>query len=155
GRNITYTGLSNGGGLHVAGPGFLVVQAGGDIGPFVPAAHNNSDEAKVQEGIISVGNSSPTAVGNFYVDYTTGGGSVGIYNQALLGPKNNPRRNALLTVAAGTTRGANIVTMFGTRFGVDWQAVINAYVDPANAAKVDHNYISELQDFLARVGRSA
>lgn len=128
GRNITYTGYSNGGGLQVAGPGFLVVQAGGDIGPFVPAAHNNDKEVLVQEGIISVGNSSPTAVGNFYVDNSTGGGSVGIYNQALLGPQSNPRRNALLTQAAGTNRGADIVTMFGTKFGVDYAAVTDAYV---------------------------
>ncbi|MGX1321701.1 filamentous hemagglutinin family protein [Bradyrhizobium sp. USDA 377] len=155
GRNITYTGYSNGGGLQVAGPGFLVVQAGGDIGPFLPAAHNNADEAKVQEGIISVGNSSPTAVGNFYVDNSTGGGSIGIYNQALLGTKSNPRRNALLTEAAGTSRGADIITMFGTKFGVDYQAVVNSYVDPANAANVAHNYISELQGFLARVGKPA
>lgn len=128
GRNITYTGYSNGGGLQVAGSGFLVVQAGGDIGPFVPAAHNNDKEVLVQEGIISVGNSSPTAVGNFYVDNSTGGGSVGIYNQALLGPQSNPRRNALLTQAAGTNRGADIVTMFGTKFGVDYAAVTDAYV---------------------------
>jgi hypothetical protein len=153
GRNITYTGFSNGGGLQVAGPGFLVVQAGGDIGPFLPAAHNNDKEALVQEGIISVGNSSPTAVGNFYVDNSAGGGSVGIYNQALLGTKSNPRRNALLTEAAGTNRGADIVTMFGTKFGIDYQAVIAAYVDPANATNVAHNYVSELQDFLARVGK--
>jgi hypothetical protein len=153
GRNITYTGFSNGGGLQVAGPGFLVVQAGGDIGPFLPAAHNNDKEALVQEGIISVGNSSPTAVGNFYVDNSAGGGSVGIYNQALLGTKSNPRRNALLTEAAGTNRGADIITMFGTKFGIDYQAVIAAYVDPANATNVAHNYVSELQDFLARVGK--
>ncbi|RXT36471.1 hypothetical protein B5V03_32950 [Bradyrhizobium betae] len=153
GGDISYNGLSNGGGLQVAGPGFLVVQAGGDIGPFLPAAHNNSDEAKVQDGIISVGNSSPTAVGNFYLYSSTGSGTIGIYNQALLGPKNNPRRNALLNQAAGTNRGADIVTMFGTKFGVDYQAVVDAYVDPANAANVTHNYISELQAFLARAGK--
>jgi hypothetical protein len=167
GRNITYTGFSNGGGLQVAGPGFLVVQAGGDIGPFLPAAHNNAKEAPVQEGIISVGNSSPTAVGNFYVDNSTGGGSIGIYNQALLGPKSNPRRNALLTEAAGTNRGADIVTMFGTKFGIDYQSVIDAYVDPANAAAIDRlinpanvatlalKYIPQLRTFLASVGSSA
>lgn len=140
GHNISYSGLSNGGGLQVAGPGFLVVQAGGDIGPFVPAAHNNDKEVLVQEGIISVGNSSPTAVGNVYVNNYTGGGSVGIYNQALLGPQSNPRRNALLTEAAGTNRGADIVTMFGTKFGVDYQAVVKSYIDPAGAGGIDQNY---------------
>ncbi|MES2194871.1 MAG: filamentous hemagglutinin family protein [Pseudomonadota bacterium] len=153
GRNISYTGFHNGGGLQVAGPGFFVVQAGGDIGPFLPAAHNNSSEARVQEGIASVGNSSPTPVGNIYVDNR--GGSVGIYDQALLGSSKDPRRNALLTEAAGTRQGADIVTLFGTRFGVDYQAVINAYIDPANAANVDHNYLSELQAFLIRVGKPA
>lgn len=128
GRNITYTGFNNGGGLQVAGPGFLLVQAGGDIGPFLPAAQNNATEAPVQEGIVSVGNSSPTPVGNIYVASTTGGGSVGIYNQSLLGPANNPRRNAALTDAAGTKQGADIITMFGVKYGIDYASVTDAYV---------------------------
>ncbi|MFB9261985.1 filamentous hemagglutinin family protein [Bradyrhizobium erythrophlei] len=153
GRNINYTGFNNGGGLQVAGPGFLVVQAGGDIGPFLPAAHDNPGEVSVQEGIVSVGNSSPTAVGNIYV--SSGGGSVGLYDTALLGSRNNPRRNAALTAAAGTKQGADIVTLFGTKFGVDYQAVVNTYVDPANAAGVEHNYVAALRTFLARVGKPA
>ncbi|WP_445221044.1 filamentous hemagglutinin family protein [Bradyrhizobium sp. Pa8] len=140
GRNITYTGFNNGGGLQVAGPGFLVVQAGGDIGPFLPAAFDNATQAPVQEGIVSVGNSSPTPVGNTYISNSTGGGSVGIYNQSLLGPANNPRRNAALTDAAGTKQGADIITMFGVKFGVDYQAVTDGYINPANAAAVPHNY---------------
>lgn len=130
GRNITYTGFNNGGGLQVAGPGFLLVQAGGDIGPFLPAAQNNATEAPVQEGIVSVGNSSPTPVGNIYVASTTGagGGSVGIYNQSLLGPANNPRRNAALTDTAGTKQGADIITMFGVKYGIDYASVTDAYV---------------------------
>lgn len=156
GRNITYTGYSNGGGIQVAGPGFLVVQAGGDIGPFLPAAHDNASEALVQEGIASVGNSSLTPVGNFYIssETATTGGSVGIYNQALLGPASNPRRNAALTAAAGTTQGADIITMFGTRFGVNYQAVIDGYINPVNATTVPHNYIPELRAFLVRIGKS-
>lgn len=128
GQNITYTGFSNGGGLQVAGPGFLVVQAGGDIGPFLPAAFDNATQAPVQEGIVSVGNSSPTPVGNIYISESTGGGSVGIYNQSLLGPANNPRRNAALTDAAGTKQGADIITMFGVKFGIDYASVTDAYV---------------------------
>lgn len=151
GRNIYYTGYNNGGGLQVAGPGFFVVQAGGDIGPFLPEAHDNSGEAVKQEGIVSVGNSSPTPVGDIYVSNT--GGSIGIYDQALLGPSNNPRRNALLRQPAGTPQGADIITLFGTKFGVDYQAVIDAYINPANATNVDHNYIAELQAFLAQVGK--
>ncbi|WP_354174828.1 filamentous haemagglutinin family protein [Bradyrhizobium sp. LA6.1] len=155
GRNITYTGFQNGGGLQVAGPGFLVVQAGGDIGPFLPAAFDNATQAPVQEGIVSVGNSSPTPVGNIYISNTTGGGSVGIYNQSLLGPSNNPRRNATLTDAAGTKQGADIITMFGTKFGVDYAAVAASYIDPANASSVKHNYVSELRSFLSRIGKPA
>lgn len=128
GQNITYTGFSNGGGLQVAGPGFLVVQAGGDIGPFLPAAFDNATQAPVQEGIVSVGNSSPTPVGNIYISESTGGGSVGIYNQSLLGPANNPRRNAALTDAAGTKQGADIITMFGVKYGIDYASVTDAYV---------------------------
>lgn len=153
GRNITYTGFNNGGGLQVAGPGFLVVQAGGDIGPFLPAAFDNATQAPVQEGIVSVGNSSPTPVGNIYISEKTGGGSVGIYNQSLLGPANNPRRNATLTDAAGTKQGADIITMFGTKFGVDYAAVAASYIDPANASSVKHNYVSELRSFLSRIGK--
>ncbi|WP_354238414.1 filamentous haemagglutinin family protein [Bradyrhizobium sp. LA2.1] len=155
GRNITYTGFQNGGGLQVAGPGFLVVQAGGDIGPFLPAAFDNATQAPVQEGIVSVGNSSPTPVGNIYISNTTGGGSVGIYNQSLLGPSNNPRRNATLTDAAGTKQGADIITMFGTKFGIDYAAVAASYIDPANANSVKHNYVSELRSFLSRIGKPA
>lgn len=155
GRNIAYTGFNNGGGLQVAGPGFLLVQAGGDIGPFLPAAHDNATEAPVQEGIVSVGNSTPTPVGNVYVVSTTGGGSVGIYNQALLGPANNPRRNAVLTDAAGTKQGADIITMFGVKFGIDYAAVAASYIDPANAGSVKHNYVSDLRSFLSRIGKPA
>jgi hypothetical protein len=33
--------------------------------------------------------------------------------------------------------------------------MINAYIDPANAAHVDHNYIPELQAFLQQIGKPA
>lgn len=154
GRNITYTGVNNGGGLQVAGPGFFVVQAGGDIGPFLTAARDNATEAPVQEGIVSVGNSNPTPVGNIYFSAKEGG-SVGIYNQSLLGPANNPRRNAVLTDAAGTKQGADIITMFGTKFGIDYAAVAASYIDPANASSVKHNYVSDLRSFLSRIGKPA
>lgn len=154
GRNITYTGVNNGGGLQVAGPGFFVVQAGGDIGPFLTEARDNATETPVQEGIVSVGNSSPTPVGNIYVSAKEGG-SVGIYNQSLLGPANNPRRNAALTDAAGTKQGADIITMFGVKFGVDYAAVAASYIDPANASSVKHNYVSDLRSFLSRIGKPA
>jgi filamentous hemagglutinin family protein len=150
GRNIYYTGYNNAGGLQVAGPGFFVVQAGGDIGPFLPAAHDIAAQASVQEGIASVGNTSTTPVGNIYVPNT--GGSVGLYDESLLGPRSNPRRNELLTTPGKPPQGADIVVLFGAKYGADYQAVIKTYIDPANAANVAHNYIGELQTFLTGVG---
>lgn len=131
GGNITYTGYANGGGIQVAGPGYLMVQAGGDIGPFLPAAFNNATQAPVQEGIVSVGNASSTPVGNVYIA-SSSGGSIGIYNQSLLGPQNNQRRNAALTEAAGTKQGASIDVLFGVKFGIDYDAMISKYFDPAS-----------------------
>lgn len=151
GGNITYTGWNNAGGMQVAGPGFFVVQAGGDIGPFLPASHDIATQASVQEGIASVGNASMVPVGDIYVS-TTSGGSVGIYDAALYGPSSNPRRNAPLTTAAGTTQGADLIVLFGVKYGADYRSVISTYVDPVNAANVDHNYLSELKTFLASVG---
>jgi Filamentous haemagglutinin family outer membrane protein len=49
--------------------------------------------------------------------------------------------------------GASIVTMFGVAKGVNYQGVINAYVDPASVISVPHNYLDELRDFLKRIGR--
>jgi filamentous hemagglutinin family protein len=157
GRDITYTGNSNAGGLQVAGPGFLVVQAGRDIGPFLPLADDNPLFAPVQEGIVSVGIASTRPVGDIYFSQSSalGGGSVGIYDQALFGPFSHPRRNTQLTDAAGTRQGASLEVLFGTKFGVDDQAMINAYIDPAHAANVDHNYIPELQAFLQQIGKPA
>jgi filamentous hemagglutinin family protein len=157
GRDITYTGNNNAGGLQVAGPGFLVVQAGRNIGPFLPLADDNPQFAPVQEGIVSVGIASTRPVGDIYVSQpqAQGGGSVGIYDQALFGPFSHPRRNTQLTDAAGTRQGASLEVLFGTKFGVDYQAMINAYIDPANAANVDHNYVPDLQAFLQQIGKPA
>jgi filamentous hemagglutinin family protein len=158
GGNITYTGLNIAGGLQVAGPGFFVVQAGGDLGPFLPVSHDNTAEVKLQQGIASVGNASMVPVGNTFI----AGGPTGIYNTALLGPYINPntatsnvsaRRNALLNLkgADGTTSGADVIALFGVAKGIDYKAVVDAYIDPGNSANVPHNYFSELLAFLTRV----
>jgi len=139
GRDIYYTGWHNAGGLQVAGPGYFLVQAGGDIGPFLPAAHNLASQASVQEGIASVGNASTVPVGGTYVSANTGG-SVGLYDAAIYGPTNNPRRNALLTEAAGTIRGADIVTMFGVKYGIDYGSVIDSYVATAVSSGINLPY---------------
>ncbi|HWM46427.1 MAG TPA: filamentous hemagglutinin family protein [Xanthobacteraceae bacterium] len=157
GRDIYYTGWNNAGGLQVAGPGFLVVEAGRDVGPFLPATHNipspplRPDRADVQEGIVSVGNASITPVGNIYIraGAVNMGGSVGMYNPALLGPSANTpkRRNALLPSA-----GADIVVRFGLQYGADYAAMARDYVDPSAIGSAVHHYGPELQAFLARIG---
>lgn len=151
-------------GLQIAGSGFLVVQAGRDLGPFLPATRDNNSVTVDQEGIASVGNASLWPVGNRYVNQA----SSGLYNITLLGAVNaiTRKRNELLP---GT--GADIITMFGVANGINYDGystvdqatnqsvyhpgVIGTYVDPANASRVDHNYISELKDFLVSIGRSA
>jgi filamentous hemagglutinin family protein len=146
GRDITYTGFWNAGGLQAAGPGFFTVQAGRDLGPFLPLAHDTTGEASIQGGIASVGNASLVPVGNQYI---SNGGSVGLYDPALLGPFANAikERNGLLS-----SSGADIVAQFGVAKGANYAALISTYIDPANAAKVPHNYLVELQDFLTRLG---
>jgi hypothetical protein len=150
-------------GLQIAGPGFLVVQAGRDLGPFLPVTRDSSTFTQGQEGIASVGNASLWPVGNRYVSQ----GSSGIYDTQLLGSFTaiTKKRNELLP---GT--GADIITMFGTANGINYNGystvdpvtnqsvlhpgVIDTYINPDNAANVTHNYISELKDFLTRIGKS-
>ncbi|QQO17699.1 filamentous hemagglutinin family protein [Bradyrhizobium diazoefficiens] len=151
-------------GLQIAGSGFLVVQAGRDLGPFLPATRDNNAYTQDQEGIASIGNASLWPIGNRYV----GLGSSGTYDVTLLGPANAiaKKRNEQLP---GT--GADIITMFGVANGINYDGystvdqatnqsvyhpgVIGTYIDPANASRVDHNYISELKDFLVNIGRPA
>lgn len=152
GGNISYSGWFNAGGLQVAGPGYLVVQAGGNIGPFLPQAHNNATEALVQEGIISLGNTGPTPVGNMSASVGQlwrNNNATGMYNPALLGTYDSltKKRNELLS-----STGSSIITMFGVKFGADYQAVIDAYIDPATASGVPHKYTDDLKEFLAKIG---
>ncbi|BBF93154.1 filamentous haemagglutinin family protein [Blastochloris tepida] len=157
GRDIYYTGYNNAGGLQVAGPGYLVVEAGRDLGPFLPASGNTTTLAKLQQGIASVGNASVVPVGNSYleagitIDAASAGadGSIGMYDSALLGPVVNTekKRNALLS-----TTGADLIVLFGVANGVNYDGVLGTYVDPANAANVAHNYLGELGEFLAEIG---
>lgn len=151
-------------GLQIAGPGFLVVQAGRDLGPFLPATRDSSAFTQGQEGIASVGNASLWPVGNRYVNQ----GSSAFYDITLLGAFSAiaKKRNEQLP-----TTGADIITLFGVANGINYEGystadqatnqsiyhpgVIGTYVDPANASRVDHNYIGELKDFLVRIGRPA
>ncbi|WP_156918062.1 filamentous haemagglutinin family protein [Bradyrhizobium sp. Cp5.3] len=163
--NLTNQAVTFGGpGLQIAGPGFLVVQAGRDLGPFLPVTRDSITYTPGQEGIASVGNASLWPVGNRYVSH----GSSGMYDITLLGSVSatTKKRNELLP---GT--GADIITMFGVANGINYDGcsavnpatnqsvyhpgVIGTYIDPANVSRVDHNYISELKDFLVRIGRPA
>jgi hypothetical protein len=136
-----------------------VVQAGGDLGPFLPVSSDTSAFVKLQQGIASVGNASITPVGNAFLPPNQNGGLTGIYDTALLGPFSTGgvinRRNALLTTkgADGTTTstGADVIALFGVAKGIDYKAVVDAYIDPANSANVAHNYFSDMLAFLDRV----
>lgn len=161
---FTFRRVLGGPGLQIAGSGFLVVQAGRDLGPFLPVTRDSSAFTPDQEGIASVSNASLWPVGNRFVSL----GSSGLYDITLLGAVNaiTKKRNELLP---GT--GADIITMFGVANGINYEGystvdratnqsvyhpgVIGTYIDPANASRVDHNYIGELKDFLVSIGRSA
>lgn len=159
------TAITLGGpGLQIAGPGFLDVEAGRDLGPFLPVTRDSSTFTQGQEGIASVGNASLWPVGNRYVSQ----GSSGLYDTQLLGAFSvtTKKRNELLT---GT--GADIITMFGVANGINYDGystvnpvtnkpvlhpgVIDTYINPDNASTVTHNYISELKAFLTRIGKPA
>ena len=205
GRDIYYTGYNLAGGLQVAGPGFFVVQAGRDLGPLLPAVHDNANEAVMQQGITAVGNASFTPVGNRYVVQANSG----MYDPLLLGPagKTPKQRNPLLA-----RTGADLIVQFGVANGINYDGfwkldpqsnqpvyypgVIDAYLNPArgsvdsivsgaysalsdqlkeflatnprttqaaalstyqaaSATPAAHNYASELQSFLVRIGHPA
>ncbi|MFX4528009.1 hypothetical protein ABTB01_19515, partial [Acinetobacter baumannii] len=57
------------------------------------------------------------------------------------------KRNELLS-----STGASIITLFGVKFGIDYQSVINAYIDPTVQSGVAHKYTEELKEFLRKLG---
>jgi hypothetical protein len=122
--------------LLIAGPGFFHVEAGRDLGPFVPAAFNTASR---QVGITSAGNATRSPVGN---DTWLSGSSVGPQNLQFVN-----KRNFLLSDS-----GATILALFGTAKGADRQAVIDRYIDPANQSPASPNYLGELHGFLASLG---
>lgn len=160
-RGFTPRRTLGGPGLQIAGAGFLVVQAGRDLGPFLPETRDSSGFTPTQEGIASVGNASLWPVGSRYVSQ----GSNGLYNTTLLGAVSatTKKRNEQLP---GT--GADIITMFGVANGINYSGywakdpttdqlvyhpgVVDTYITPASAPR---NYIDELKDFLVRIGKPA
>lgn len=173
GRDLYFTGASIGGGIQVAGPGYLEVLAGEDLGPFLPASADTKDKTFTQQGIVSSGNaasfrwlqttrsdgvlvSNPAAVA--FAVGTNGSYSLvnflnwigtGVANSALVGPLDakgyaTGKRNALVS-----DQGASIVTMFGVKNGIDYQAMIAAYLDPAGG---NTRYLASLADYLGKLG---
>ena len=120
GRDIYYTGLYNLGGLRIAGPGFFLVEAGRDLGPFLPLARGTSSG---QQGIVSLGNT------------VTLGGVAG-------------KANFLLP-----DTGASIVAMFGIAKGINYQGVIDNYIDPARPSDFS-NYLPDFAAFLVNSGKA-
>jgi filamentous hemagglutinin family protein len=128
----------NDGGLSLAGPGIFDIEAGRNLGPFVTAtadftAATSTVASKTGTGIISFGNT--LVVGN-----------------RLLVNDQNPQSSNFNTFADDENfllpqRGADIIALFGVGKGVDYQAVISQYIDPATATSTI-NYLPALQLFV-------
>lgn len=173
GRDITYDGLSVGGGLQIAGPGFLDVEAGRNIGPFLPASADLStgtNAVVTQQGIVSNGNAAgfsayislaqvntgvrlnPASPSGAQVSYPVGNNfyPVGLPNPLFLGANGNGgQRNFLLPAT-----GASIVAMFGVGPGINYQGVVTRYIDPATAI-AGRPYLTDLLTFLNAHGINA
>jgi Filamentous haemagglutinin family outer membrane protein len=192
GRDISYTGKYNYGGLQIAGPGSLQVEAGRDLGPFLPLAFDTKLLVTSAEGIQSIGNTGVSVVQGYIepplsvpvlfvhkpVLYRFPVGNWQEYSlTATPAAPPNPEflgANRGVVAADGVTNGyscaylcftginnfllpttgASIVSMFGVAKGINYQGVISAYVDPASAANVPHNYLDELRQFLAGLGKT-
>jgi hypothetical protein len=162
GRDISYSGLSNLGGLQIAGPGFLLVEAGRDLGPFLPLA---KDTGTTPMGIQSLGNGGAQlaqgSTGSPYLGAFAVGNGPDVQSFAPPNPEFMGKQigsNSAIQYFAGTRNfllpdtGASIVAMFGVAKGINYQGVIDAYVDPASIITVPHNYLDELRAFLADIG---
>ena len=159
GRDLEYTGTwqnligqvgilgqaENQGGLGLAGPGFLIVQAGRDLGPFVTAAadvaanNRSSGTDSTGTGIISFGNLA--VAGNRRMLSDRDGFGVDRFASGM---------NDKLP-----HQGADIITLFGVANGVDYQAVVRSYIDPATSISSSRNYLPDLVVYLQSLGLPA
>lgn len=163
GHDLFYTGFANFGGLQIAGPGFLLVEAGRDLGPFLPAGEDTSKTAFAAEGVVSSGNAATYFQSTGSLDFPVGNAPqlqpIGLPDSEFIGTLNvkTSQRSGAQNFKLPTT-GASIVSLFGlvdVVNGPDYQALISTYIDPSNAASASHNYLSELQAFLSGVGIAA
>jgi filamentous hemagglutinin family protein len=137
----------NAGGLSLAGPGFFDIEAGRNLGPFVtPAADILDSESNnpnsTGTGIIAYGNN--VVVGNRLMlnDQVP---SLGPASEQFAKDPNNfllPRQ------------GADIIALFGVANGIDYQAAIAKYIDPATSSSV-RNYLPDLVVYLQKLGFAA
>jgi filamentous hemagglutinin family protein len=161
GRDLYYTGAwqqllgvynnvpdtlptQNLGGLSIAGPGFLQVQAGRNLGPFVTAAANitatfaGGPADPIGTGIVSFGNI--VTVGNrrmFSTDNPTAPDSFA-----------NGQNYRM------ARRGADIVALFGVANGVEYDAVLENYVNPRTETSA-RDYLTALALYLQTLGYPA
>ncbi len=161
GRDLYYTGAwqkligvnlgipvlqtpENQGGLSLAGPGFFEIEAGRNLGPFVTAA---ADIAASLAG----GPSDPIGTG-----IVTFGNTVTVGNRRMFSDQ-NPSAADPFALGANyrlERRGADIVALFGTGNGVDYQAVVDKYIDPQTSTS-PRSYLPALVTFLETLGYPA
>ncbi|MEW6436329.1 MAG: filamentous hemagglutinin family protein [Pseudomonadota bacterium] len=110
--------------FELYGPGAFEVAAGRNLGPFLVNPYS-----EVSGGIFALGD----------------GSNVGVepsYNRDFFG-----EQTAILTYLP--TQGATITTLFGVGNGVDYNAAIAAYVDPAGTGAAQGiDYLSEIAGYL-------
>ena len=133
----------NAGGLSLAGPGFFDIEAGGNIGPFLTAAADAQwvvDDKNIGKPI-----NNATGIGIITFGNTvTVGNRLTLTDPFAFGPDN------LLP-----QQGADIVILFGDSKGVNYQGVINAYLNPsppAGTVIAPRNYLPQLVTFLQTLG---
>ncbi len=137
--------LQNQGGLSLAGPGFFDVEAGRNLGPFVTAA------ADIAAAIPGRPASDPIGTG-----IVTFGNTVVVGNRRIFSSADPNAADPFATSANNklARRGADIVALFGVGNGVDYQAVIQDYVNPATSTS-PRNYLPALVDYLETLGYPA
>ena len=164
GRDLFYTGawqelnflgqprFQNDAGLSLAGPGFFDVEAGRNLGPFVTSTADILGANKITG---QVANTNPNAKDPIGTGIVTFGNTVTVGNRFLLGVSgtdNSENQFAQSSNFALPQQGADIIALFGVGKNADYQAVIDTYVNPANAATARHNYLPELVLFLQTIG---
>lgn len=173
GRDIRYDAFSvapktpnTGGGLQIAGPGFLDVEAGRNLGPFLVSSADYANTTYTQQGIVSSGNAATFLSGAlvkgvasvapviFPVGNNLYNTKIGIPNALFLGAVDSQSnylgtQNFLLP-----STGATIVAMFGVAPTTDYLGFIQAYYGNAQTAAKAGNAqdLTALVNFLVAAG---